>query len=240
MESSGKAERLESRVCIEKDFAEDIVIDSLGNLAGESVHDQSRTACLIGNDAVGGPAFDHVVGCVEMATVDKTGDEIAVAVQLGNGVERILVQEALSENAVDFLADAAVAPVNEVLNAVAVWQDNGKEVAELIVAVARSIGPFGLAFQVTAGAVTVGCGAIPRETVLAVVIGAVHSHYPSVTQAVAVCIVSVHGDRGSVTLDFLDAAGHVIRISISRCLSCQGFGFFTDAPQPVAAILNAI
>jgi hypothetical protein len=55
------------------------------------------------------------------------------AVQFGDGVDRVLVEEALDELPIDFLADAAVLPVGEVIDGGAVGQGDVFEVAEDIV-----------------------------------------------------------------------------------------------------------
>ena len=89
-------------------FAPSVVVHPLGDGAGGDVDDQRGAAEVVGDDAVGDAALDHVVGHVDPGGVDEAADDVAGAVELGDGLELVLVEEALDQRAVDLLADAAV------------------------------------------------------------------------------------------------------------------------------------
>ena len=71
---------------------------------------------MIANDAVGSAITDHVGRDVDFVGIDKAADHVAIAIQFGDGVELILVQEALSQGAVDLFAYSAVTPIDKIVN----------------------------------------------------------------------------------------------------------------------------
>nr|WP_232463856.1 hypothetical protein [Methylovulum psychrotolerans] len=101
------AEGLEAGVGVLGDVAPDIVVDALGDAAVSGVDDQTRAAEVVTDDAVGGAIFGQVVRHVGFAGVDEAADYLVVAVQFGDGVELVLVEETLHQHAVDGFADAA-------------------------------------------------------------------------------------------------------------------------------------
>jgi len=50
---------------------------------------------MVTDDAVGFVVFDHVIRHVGFGTIDESGDDIAIAIQFGDWVQVVLVQEAL-------------------------------------------------------------------------------------------------------------------------------------------------
>ena len=79
---------------------------------------------MILDDPVGLTALDQVVGRVAAGGVHEAADDLVVAVQLGDGAQAVLIEEALAQDAVDFLADAAVTTVDRVVDRLAVGQDD--------------------------------------------------------------------------------------------------------------------
>ncbi len=69
---------------------------------------------MVTDDAVGGACFDHVVGHVAFAGIDKLADHLAVSVQLGYRVELVLVEEPLGKYAIDLFAYPPVLAVDRV------------------------------------------------------------------------------------------------------------------------------
>lgn len=108
--------RFRSRVGVLDDVAELIVAHTLHDRVRARVYDQPRAAQMVGEDAVGHPALDHVVRHGGLAGVDKTRHDIAGTIQLRHGLELlVLVQEPLHQRTADLLADAAVLAVDEIL-----------------------------------------------------------------------------------------------------------------------------
>ena len=99
----GKSERLEARVGVLDDHAVLVVVDALGDRAGACVNHEAHAPELVGHVAVGNAALDHGVGDVGLCPVDEAGGHVAAAVQLGDGVELVAVDEALHGGAVAFL-----------------------------------------------------------------------------------------------------------------------------------------
>src|SRR5207253_10429627 len=95
VEPASEAEGLETRIRVADDVAELIVVHALDDLAGDHVHYQPGTADMVGDDAIGGAGFDEEIGNVVSAGVDELADEIACTVKFGNGLQPVLVQEAL-------------------------------------------------------------------------------------------------------------------------------------------------
>ena len=81
---------------------------------------------MIGDDAVGGAVSGHVGGDVTLFGVDKAGDHITAGVELGDGVQVVLVEKAAFEGAVDFSADAALLPVEDVVDDGAIFAENAR------------------------------------------------------------------------------------------------------------------
>jgi hypothetical protein len=65
---------------------------------------------------VGGAGFDHVIGDVGASGVDKTCEDGVVGIQFSNNAEPILVEKLLSEDVVNFFADAAVEAIGNVVD----------------------------------------------------------------------------------------------------------------------------
>uniref|UniRef100_UPI0038CC0B83 hypothetical protein n=1 Tax=Methylovulum psychrotolerans TaxID=1704499 RepID=UPI0038CC0B83 len=149
------AEGLEAGVGVLGDVAPDIVVDALGDAAVSGVDDQTGAAEVVADDAVGCAVFGQVVRHVGFAGVDEAADGPVVAVQFGDGVELVLVEETLHQHAVDGFADAAVLPVGKVINGGGVGQGDVFEVAQDIVGVLGGLPVFGLALQFAVGGVAV-------------------------------------------------------------------------------------
>jgi len=91
---------------------------------------------MILDDAVGTAAFDHQVRHVGTGGVDETANDSAITVEFGNGLELILIQEALLQHVVAFFADPAVLAVDHVINIGSAGQGDLPQVAQHVVGVA--------------------------------------------------------------------------------------------------------
>jgi hypothetical protein len=69
---------------------------------------------VIGNDPIRPPAFLHIRWHIELVRVDKAGYYLIGPIELCNGPQLILVEEALHQGAVDLFTDAAILPINTV------------------------------------------------------------------------------------------------------------------------------
>ena len=78
---------------------------------------------LVGEDAVGDTVLDKVGRDVGFVAVHKPRDDVVLAIELGDGAELVLVEEALDQGAVD-LADASVLSVDEVIDVVAIGKSS--------------------------------------------------------------------------------------------------------------------
>ena len=92
---------------------------------------------MVADDAVGVAAFDEVVRHIGFAGVDEAGDDGPADVELGDGLEGVLIEEALDQTVVDLFADAAVAAVDEVLNRRGAGQGDVAQVAHDVVLITR-------------------------------------------------------------------------------------------------------
>ena len=79
---------------------------------------------LVGEDAVGDTVLDKVGRDVGFVAVHKPRDDVVLAIELGDGAELVLVEEALDQGAVDLLADASVLSVDEVIDVVAIGKSS--------------------------------------------------------------------------------------------------------------------
>ena len=95
IEAARKPEGLEAGVGVGSDIAEFIVVNPLNDRAGGCVNDQSRAAEVITDDAVCHTTLDHIVWDIGFATVDESRYHVTRTVELGDGIQLILVQEAL-------------------------------------------------------------------------------------------------------------------------------------------------
>ena len=105
IEAAGEAKRLEARIRIQDHIAELIVVHPLHDSTTGNIHDEPWTAEMIADDPIRDSALEHVLWDIPgpTATVDKAADESAATIELGDGLELILVQKALHERAVDGL-----------------------------------------------------------------------------------------------------------------------------------------
>ncbi len=90
---------------------------------------------MVRDDPVPRAALDHVGGHVGLGAVDEAGLDSAGAVQLGDGVQLVLVQEALHQLAVHLLADPAVGTVDDGVDGLARGQLDVAQVAQGVVGV---------------------------------------------------------------------------------------------------------
>jgi hypothetical protein len=120
----------------------------LFNRASGAVDDQARAAEVILDQPVGLAALDQVIGRIPAGGVDEAADDLVVAVEFGGDLQGALIQKALSQDAVDFLADTPVLAVDQVVEGLAVRQGDLFQVAEDIVVVARGLAPCGFCSEV--------------------------------------------------------------------------------------------
>jgi hypothetical protein len=80
---------------------------------------------VIGDDAVSGVALDDEVRHIDVGAVDEAGSDVPIGVELGRDAQIARVEEALDDDSVDLLADAAVLGVDQVVDAVTGGEDDG-------------------------------------------------------------------------------------------------------------------
>ena len=97
-----------------------IIVDALCGRTGGGVDDEARAAEVVADDAVGLAAFYQVVRRMPFAAVEELSEEVAVAVEFGDGFELVLVVEGLDQDVVELFADSAVAAVEKVVDLSAV------------------------------------------------------------------------------------------------------------------------
>ncbi|MFO0551209.1 MAG: hypothetical protein U0271_22660 [Polyangiaceae bacterium] len=112
---------------------------------------------MVFDKAVGRAGRYDELGHVALAGVDEARDDVAAAVELGDGLELSAPEPALFEHAVACLADAAALGVDEVLEDIAVGEADGAQVAERVVVVGG--------YSVVRGVAAEGEVAIGREGV---------------------------------------------------------------------------
>lgn len=88
-----KAERLKARVGVGEDLAEGVVVEALDHLTGSGVDDETHAAQVVRDDAIGDPALDQVGRDIRLLAVDEPRHHVARTVELGDGVELVLVVE---------------------------------------------------------------------------------------------------------------------------------------------------
>ena len=95
VEPAGKAKGLKAWVGVLGDVPKFIIVDALGDIAGLGVDDESRGTEVVGDNTVGDAVLDQVIGDIEPCAVDEAGFEVALAIEFGDGVELVLVEETL-------------------------------------------------------------------------------------------------------------------------------------------------
>ena len=100
IEASSESKRLEAGVGVVGDVTPYIIVDSLCDAAVGDVDDEPGAAEVVADDAVGVATLDHVVRDVGLGAVDESCDHVACSIQLGDGVELVLIQETLCEGVV--------------------------------------------------------------------------------------------------------------------------------------------
>src|SRR5438477_3571431 len=108
-------EGLESRVRIENDGAELVVVYPLGDDVGRCFDDDPGTPHMVRDNAVRRATLQQVLGHVRPRPVDEATNDIAVAVELGGKAELALIKEALDERSVHPLPHAPIHRVDHVL-----------------------------------------------------------------------------------------------------------------------------
>ncbi len=114
VEASGEAEGLEAGVGVEENDAELVIVDALGDGSVGGVNDEADAAEMVGDDAVHLAAFEHIRRDVAFFCIHKLGDDVIGAVEFGDGIELVFVDEFLDGCAVNGFADAAVFRVDGV------------------------------------------------------------------------------------------------------------------------------
>ena len=160
---------------------------------------------MIGDDPVSDAAFDQVGRDVAVNPIDEAADYGVVAVQFGDGSQAVLVQPALRQHVVDFLADPPVLAVDDVVDDAAVGKSDFPKIAQHVVIVAggRAAARFTLQFAV--GAVAVSVASVAEQPVLVVIGG--RCSQPRPAQAVAVGVITVRGNDAAILFDFNQPSG---------------------------------
>lgn len=94
VEPPGKSEGLEAGVGIERDITKLIIVQPLRNGTVGGVDNKPWATEVIANDAIRHTALDEVCQHIGFIGIDKAGDDIVVAIELGDGAELVLIQEA--------------------------------------------------------------------------------------------------------------------------------------------------
>ena len=120
VQSAGEAEGLETGIGIAGDGAPDVIVEPLGDGTGFDIDDQARAAEGVGEQAVGALLLGRRVDLDEIGRdiaavgIDEATDHLVVAVELGDGAQLVLIEEALDQAPVAGLADAPVEAVDAV------------------------------------------------------------------------------------------------------------------------------
>jgi hypothetical protein len=75
---------------------------------------------VVRDKTIGLPVFDQIIRYVGATSIHETTDDVPRTIQLGDGIELVLIEKALDEGAVDPLANSSVAPIEDVVDACAV------------------------------------------------------------------------------------------------------------------------
>ena len=126
---------------------------------------------MVGDNPVGVTVFLHIRRHIALVAVDKASGDIAAAIQFGDGVELVLVQEALGQDAVDLLADATVLPVDDILDGHVARQSYREQVAQLVVGVGGGGTALGFALAFTVFGMAIGGPLVAEQAVLLIVGG---------------------------------------------------------------------
>lgn len=235
VQATREAERLEARIGVEGDDAVFIVVDALGNGAALAVDYQAHAAELVGDDAVGLAALDQVVRHIAAAAVDEAADHLVATVQFRHRIELALVQPALDGGAVDLFADAAVAAVDQVIDAGAARQGGLAQVAEYVIAVVRDTGRVDLA-QLAVGGVAVGGAVIGTQAILVVVAGDLAAALGTV--AIGVVLVAANG-RAILAYCRQATVARLVVVRVGVAAVAVDDLFFADATERVTGITFA-
>ena len=154
---------------------------------------------MVGEDAVGHIIFDHIIRYIGFASINKSGDDVVILVQLCNRVQLILIEKTLYQLAVDFLADPPVLAVNKVVDGYVSGKNDLSQVAKHVVVVGCGDTVFCLAQQLTGGCVGITGTAVSQQAVLCVVGGYQLAVYVG---TVAVGVVAVADRGGSIPFNF--------------------------------------
>ncbi len=87
---------------------------------------------MIANDSICYTIFDNVVRNVGFGAIHKATNHVSSTVQFSNGVQLILIQEALDQYAVNLFANPPVLAVDDVFDLSAIGQAYGEQVAKHI------------------------------------------------------------------------------------------------------------
>ena len=96
-----KPKGLKARIGVCQDIAKLIIVDALDESSHGGVHHESWATYVIGDDALGHTILDQVIRHVSVRAVDKAGDESATAIECRDGVELVLIQDALYQQALE-------------------------------------------------------------------------------------------------------------------------------------------
>ena len=179
---------------------------------------------------------EQIGGYVGLGPVDEYGGDPPLPVQFGEGVQAVLVDPALLEDAVARLADAPVAPVDPVVDAGAVGQEDLSQIAQEVVGVAGGAVGTGAAAQFTVGPIGVGLALPGEQAVLVVGLG---DGDPVDGDAVAVGVVPIGGGP-AVAGHSGEPAGRVVGVALLVGLAFEGLGLGEDPPQGVAPVVGLV
>ena len=140
IESARESEGLEAGRGIGQNVAKFVVANHLRDGTRARIDDQTRRTEVIGDDAIGHAAANHVVGNIGPRAVHELTDHGIASVELRNDSERITIQPAPHEHAIDLLSDWAVLRIDHVLDFRTVRQSHATQIPKSIVLVSRCAG----------------------------------------------------------------------------------------------------
>jgi len=173
-----------------------------------------------------------------LRAVNESCGDVALAIELGDGVELVLVQEALLKGAVSLSSDPSIAAVDQVLDIRAIRQGHPGQVAQDVVGVPGGfirLG-IGLGLELPVGAVGIGMGSIGYEPVLGVVGAGGLAEGVGLGGAVAVGVIRVAGGGEAVGADLDQAPGGIVVIRPGFGEALDGFGLLGDPAQGVSGV----
>ena len=232
VQPAGKPERLEARVGVAGDAAPGVVADLLDDSARRRVDHFHRAAQRIADDPIGHPALDHQVRNVGPGAIHEGRHHVALAIQFGNGVNAVGIQEALHQGAVDGLAHPPAQAVVGVGDGLA-GRLHLQQVPQRVVLVGRAA----RAGQAAVRGIAVRHAVVGRQLVIRVVGG----HRLAIdADAIAVAIVAVAIDHAAVLTHRGQPTAGIVGVAPGGRGAVEILDVLRDPPVGIAGVARLV